>query len=163
MGIDWRNDALGSQLQFDFAVLLGRRHVLWRSTEARSYFIGLSLASLLVMGTSPVMPRWSPYDGNVHDIIRDSIFQVVSILTTTGYATGYDAHPSELVGFTPAAIALLALLMPIGGCAGSTSGGIKVVRFLARLACCPTGNSVAKLNRPACPLFASIISRLATR
>jgi trk system potassium uptake protein TrkH len=56
--------------------------------------------------------------------IRDSLFQVVSILTTTGYnSVDFDLWPNAL------RFGLLILIF-IGGCAGSTSGGLKVVRFL---------------------------------
>ncbi|MCS7083286.1 MAG: TrkH family potassium uptake protein [Bacteroidetes bacterium] len=55
---------------------------------------------------------------------RMALFQVVSILTTTGYATAdYEAWP-------PLAIATLFLLFFVGGMAGSTGGGPKVVRLL---------------------------------
>lgn len=58
------------------------------------------------------------------DSIRYSVFQVVSIMTTTGYATAdYDLWPEccKLIIF---------LLMFIGGCAGSTGGGMKVIRIV---------------------------------
>jgi trk system potassium uptake protein TrkH len=55
---------------------------------------------------------------------RDSFFQVVSILTTTGYATAdYLLWPSLLT-------ALIFVLMFIGGSSGSTGGGVKVIRVL---------------------------------
>jgi trk system potassium uptake protein TrkH len=55
---------------------------------------------------------------------RYSSFQTASILTTTGYATAdYDKWPE----FSKS---LLFLLMFIGGCSGSTGGGIKVIRVL---------------------------------
>lgn len=56
--------------------------------------------------------------------IRDALFQAVSIMTTTGYTTaGYDAWPDFLR-------MILLLLMFIGGSAGSTGGGIKVLRIV---------------------------------
>jgi trk system potassium uptake protein len=56
--------------------------------------------------------------------VRSAAFQVVSIVTTTGFATAdYDMWPGVLR-------LLLVLLMFFGGCAGSTSGGIKMVRIL---------------------------------
>lgn len=61
------------------------------------------------------------------DALRDSFFQVISIITTTGYASAdYTAWPSlcSTVLFT---------LLFIGGCAASTSGSIKVVRVLVFL------------------------------
>jgi trk system potassium uptake protein TrkH len=59
--------------------------------------------------------------------MRQSLFQVVSIITTTGYATAdYDQWPGL-------AKMVLFLLMFIGGCAGSTAGGIKIARLLLLL------------------------------
>ncbi|MCR4317242.1 MAG: TrkH family potassium uptake protein [Planctomycetes bacterium] len=56
-----------------------------------------------------------------------STFQVVSIITTTGYVTGdYDQ-------WTALAKFLLVMLMFVGGCAGSTGGGLKVVRVMVLL------------------------------
>jgi trk system potassium uptake protein TrkH len=63
--------------------------------------------------------------------VKDSLFQVISIFTTTGYATRDISSPF----FTALARQLFLLLMVIGGCAGSTGGGLKVVRvaILSRL------------------------------
>ncbi len=58
------------------------------------------------------------------DAIRQASFQVVSILTTTGYATAdYNQWPFF-------SVAILFMLMFVGGCAGSTSGGVKIDRLL---------------------------------
>lgn len=56
--------------------------------------------------------------------LRDAFFQVGSIITTTGYSTAnFDLWPSFSKG-------ILFLLMFIGGSAGSTAGGMKVIRIL---------------------------------
>jgi trk system potassium uptake protein TrkH len=55
---------------------------------------------------------------------RDSVFQVVSILTTTGYVT------ADYLLWMPLLTALIFVLMFIGGSSGSTGGGIKVIRVL---------------------------------
>jgi len=58
------------------------------------------------------------------DAIRYSLFQVVSIMTTTGFCTDdFDTWCSFSRG-------LLLLLMFVGGCAGSTGGGLKVIRHI---------------------------------
>ncbi len=56
--------------------------------------------------------------------LQDSVFQVVSISTTTGFTT---TNYSQWPGFLPV---LLLFSSFVGGCAGSTAGGMKVVRFL---------------------------------
>lgn len=57
--------------------------------------------------------------------LRDAAFQTTSILTSTGYcSTNFNCFPAV-------ALFLLLLCMFVGGCTGSTSGGFKVLRFLA--------------------------------
>jgi len=61
---------------------------------------------------------------NFGDSFRNSLFQVASIMTTTGYGTSdFDRWPDFSRG-------LLLLLMFVGGCAGSTGGGMKVIRHI---------------------------------
>ncbi len=63
------------------------------------------------------------YDSTA-DLVRDSAFQVSSIMTTTGFATAdFDLWPGM-------SKALLLFLMLVGACAGSTGGGLKVSRVL---------------------------------
>jgi trk system potassium uptake protein TrkH len=66
------------------------------------------------------------YD-NLNDAIRDSLFHVVSIGTTTGFGTsGFSDWPT----FVPVLIMFIGFF---GGCSGSTAGGIKTVRALLLL------------------------------
>ncbi len=61
---------------------------------------------------------------SVHDTVRYAAFQVVSITTTTGYSTAdFDMWPN-LIRF------MLVILMFCGGCAGSTGGGMKMIRVM---------------------------------
>ncbi|NIB39506.1 potassium transporter [Pseudomaricurvus alkylphenolicus] len=61
---------------------------------------------------------------NLHDSLSHGVFQLVSILTTTGFATtDFSAWPNVL----PFMLFYFAFM---GGCAGSTGGGIKVIRIL---------------------------------
>ncbi|MDB9712712.1 TrkH family potassium uptake protein [Flavobacteriaceae bacterium] len=60
----------------------------------------------------------------VEGVIRHSLFQVVSIVTTTGFVT------ADYTAWTPFLILIFFGLMFIGGSAGSTSGGFKIVRHL---------------------------------
>jgi trk system potassium uptake protein TrkH len=62
-----------------------------------------------------------------HDHLRTAAFQAVSIMTTTGYSS------VDFNQWLPAAKTLLLILMFIGGCSGSTGGGIKVVRLVVAL------------------------------
>ncbi len=70
-------------------------------------------------------------NGTVGTRLRTALFQVVSIATTTGFSTVNITNPL----FTPLSQQAFLLLMLIGGCVGSTSGGMKVMRvgLMARL------------------------------
>ncbi len=61
------------------------------------------------------------------ETVRHALFQVVSIITTTGFGT------ADYLLWPPVTHALLLFLMAVGGCAGSTGGGIKVMRVLILL------------------------------
>jgi trk system potassium uptake protein TrkH len=65
--------------------------------------------------------------GHVEPSVRHALFQVVSIVTTTGYAS------IDFNAWSPTAQYLLVFGMFIGGSAGSTGGGVKVVRWLVIL------------------------------
>ena len=73
---------------------------------------------------------WGDTYDSFFESLRYSSFQVVSILTTTGFSsTDSDvwSHTSKIILFS---------LMFIGGCAGSTAGSVKVVRILILLKKC---------------------------
>jgi trk/ktr system potassium uptake protein len=97
-----------------------RRHAgVWRDEELRFYLALLAVASAAVL--AKLLAR-DVYEGE--EAVRQSVFQVVSMMTTTGFASAdFNAWPI----FTGL---VLVLLMVIGGSAGSTAGAIKVVRVL---------------------------------
>jgi trk system potassium uptake protein TrkH len=96
----------------------GIRAVL-ADAEARLYaliIIGASITIAVSLVTALDMPLLTA--------VRRAVFQVVSINTTTGFSsTNFDAWPSLAKG-------VLLALMFVGGCTGSTAGGMKVGRFL---------------------------------
>lgn len=78
----------------------------------------------IIVGCSLIGVIAIPTNAGVEERIRDTLFQVISIGTTTGYATeDYDKWP-EIMRL------LMLLLMFTGGCMGSTGGGIKAARLL---------------------------------
>ena len=80
--------------------------------------------------------------GGVGHALRYSFFQVTSIISTTGFATAdFNLWP-EYSKF------LLVLLMFVGGCAGSTAGGLKVSRVMLLFKSCMI--EVKKMLRPRC-------------
>ncbi len=87
-------------------------------SELRSFLVIAALVSLVI--TLNVF--WGGRFDNFFEALRHSTFQVISNMTTTGYVTtGFVDWP----GLAPL---LLIMIGFVGGCAGSTSGGIKVAR-----------------------------------
>ncbi len=101
-------------------LVTGRLGSILRDTELRVY-LGVFVAASVVVTVA--LHSNGTYE-TVSDSARHGTFQVASILTTTGYAT------ADFATWPAVARALLFLLMFVGGCAGSTGGGIKVVRIV---------------------------------
>ena len=110
----------GVNFALHLQVLRGRAGDFFRSEELRVYFGTVMAATAVVM-----LFNWSGgiYAG-VGDNLRFSLFQVSSIMTTTGFGT------ADFELWPVVAQYLLVLLMFVGGCAGSTGGGIKVARIM---------------------------------
>jgi trk system potassium uptake protein TrkH len=109
-----------------FQCLRGRFGVLLKDTEFRVYFGSLLVASAVIVFALvewPVMTTaGTRVEPSLGSAVRHGVFQAISIHTTTGFATAdFDAWPFV-------AKAVLLTIMFIGGSAGSTAGGIKVVR-----------------------------------
>ena len=103
-----------------FATLTGRRNNIFRSEVTRWY---LSIVAAVTAVVTVSLYSNGVY-GNVAESLRYAAFQVVSLISTTGFATAdTDVWPST-------AIALLIFVSIVCGCAGSTTGGIKTDRFL---------------------------------
>ena len=101
-----------------FFVLLGQFKSVFKNEEVKTYFI--ILAASMVMITANIYNLY----GSVREALHHAAFQVASIMTTTGYSTvDFEQWPA----FSKA---ILLLLMFVGACAGSTSGGLKVSRVL---------------------------------
>lgn len=101
------------------ALLRRRPGVLVRDEELRIY-----VAILAIAGIALTVQLWSYGIAEGEEALRLGLFQVATIVTTTGYAsTDWALWPVLLL------LTLFALMF-VGGSAGSTSGGIKVVRHL---------------------------------
>jgi trk system potassium uptake protein TrkH len=113
----------GTNFSLHYLALTGRVRAYGRDEEFRFYLliiIGVSAALALVL-------TGVGFYGSVEETVRLALFQVVSIITTTGFGT------ADYLMWPPFAHAVLLMLMAVGGCAGSTGGGIKVVRLLILL------------------------------
>jgi len=92
---------------------------LFRDEEARFYMVILIAVSALL-----TVELWREGVLRGESAIRGSVFQVVSMTTTTGFAN------VDFVGWPALALMILVALMFVGGSAGSTGGSVKVVRHL---------------------------------
>ena len=103
-----------------YATITRRRNNIFRSEVVRSYIGMLSVISLFI--------ALSLYSNGTYDSLAESLrhatFQVVSVTTTSGFAT------ADTNTWTSLAIVLLVFCSVVCGCAGSTSGGMKVDRVI---------------------------------
>lgn len=99
---------------------------LFRLDEPASWFIGAIAIATLALSAS----RYAAHPVAISELevfLRENVFQVTSILSTTGYVS------ADFADWTTFCQMLLLMLMVIGGCSGSTSGGLKINRFVALL------------------------------
>ena len=100
------------------ATLRGNRKALFKDHQVRG-FLGFLLATWLVFGTW----LWLHSDNNWLDAFRIVAVNVTSVITTTGFALG------DYTTWGSFAVLLFFYLTFVGGCSGSTSGGLKIFRF----------------------------------
>ncbi|MDR3145600.1 MAG: TrkH family potassium uptake protein [Treponema sp.] len=104
-----------------YRILKGKFKDIFTNSEGRAY-LGIFIAAAAV-----VTVTLTPVYGSPGKALRYAAYQCASILSTTGAAiTDYEAWPSL-------ARMVLFCLMFIGGCSGSTAGGIKVIRLVVLL------------------------------
>lgn len=138
----WNNNPLIQYISMLFMFLGGTNFVLSyyafkgkllnviRDHEFRFYFFlvcGVSLvAGLIILFRADVaMSAYHPMVfGETESAFRHALFQVISVITTTGYVS------ADFSNWTPFLTIVFFGLMFLGGSAGSTSGGVKVVRHL---------------------------------
>ncbi|OQY18114.1 MAG: potassium transporter [Desulfobacteraceae bacterium 4572_35.1] len=112
----------GVNFSLHYYALKGRIGEYFRNEEFR-FYLYITCAAIAVL---MFMNQGTVYD-SIIDNLRYSAFQTTAILTTTGFATAdFELWP-VLTQY------LLVFLMFIGGCAGSTGGGMKVARIMLLL------------------------------
>lgn len=108
-------------MPFPLFILLaqGKPDALLRDSQVRFYLLVIVLvATALVIAQNPLRD-----DQHFADILRHSVFNTVSIITTTGFAT------QDYQAWGPAAAAIFLVITFWGGCTGSTAGGLKMFRL----------------------------------
>lgn len=109
----------GANFALHYQLLKGNIKGFFKDGEFKLYLFIVTMSIILITFN---------LNGNIYNSVKESLryasFQVASIITTTGYATiDFNTWPS----FSKL---ILLLLMFVGGCAGSTAGGMKNIRIL---------------------------------
>ncbi len=111
--------------------LHNRLKTIWNNEEFR-FYLGFTILFAVII--SSVV--FAVTGNTLEQSFRYSLFQLVSVVTTTGFVT------ADYTAWTPLLTVLFFMLMFIGGSAGSTAGGVKVVRHVILLK-----NSLMELRR----------------
>jgi trk system potassium uptake protein TrkH len=102
-----------------YRVLSGHGREVWRDSELRYFLVVIAAAGLVTVLLLP-----SEAGRSLEETLRTAYFQVISIVTTTGYGT------TDFELWPVVAHLLILQLMILGGMAGSTGGGVKSLRAL---------------------------------
>lgn len=109
----------GLNFSLHYRALKGKPLVYFKDPESIFFF------SIIAVSTAAVfLSVWLQTSETVDISFEEAIFQVVSIITTTGYGTADYEQWSSMSRM------ILLVLMFFGGCAGSTGGGLKIIRSL---------------------------------
>jgi len=100
--------------------------------EEFKFYAGITI--VVTLGVALVVASVS--DGDFEKAFRDSLFQVVSVITSTGFVS------ADYTSWTPFITMVFFILMFFGGSAGSTAGGVKIVRHIILVK-----NSILELKR----------------
>jgi len=104
-----------------YRIVRGDSIGIFKDYEFRAYITIIVISTIIL--TLAIMP----IHGSLLTAFRKGLFQTIAISTTTGYGTdNFDVYPSF-------ARLILVILMFIGGCAGSTAGGMKISRIVVLL------------------------------
>ena len=112
----------GCNFAIYYLILLGKIKHAFKSEELVSYIITVATATALIFVS--LFSKLSAFGYSLEEAFRHSLFQVASIITTTGYSTAdFNLWPEV-------AKAVLVILMFSGAMAGSTAGGMKMSRII---------------------------------
>ncbi|MCD8181414.1 MAG: TrkH family potassium uptake protein [Firmicutes bacterium] len=102
-----------------FYLMLIRKFVQIKDNEEIRWYLCIIAASAVIISLN-ILPMYKSFG----ESFRYAFFQVSSVMTTTGYST------ADFAKWPMLSQMILVILMVIGGCAGSTGGGMKVVRVM---------------------------------
>lgn len=109
----------GINYTITYCGIKGNFKKVWGSEEFKTYLFLILTLMLIVSVTLHQVT-----DLSFEQSFRNATFQIISIITTTGFVS------ADYTSWTPPLTILFFLLLFVGACAGSTSGGIKIIRHL---------------------------------
>lgn len=121
----------GTNFTMTYFGIHGQFLKVWKNEEFR-FYLGTCVLLTLITATSIYFTA----DSDIEKSFRDGLFQVISIITTTGYVSADYTQWSSFITI------LFFVMMFIGASAGSTAGGVKIVRHVILLK-----NSILELKR----------------
>jgi len=100
------------------SLMRGDVRPLWRDSQIRTFLA-------VIAGSTAGLVGWTQLTSDIDALtaLRHALFNIVSVITTTGFAS------TDYTVWGTGAVALFFVLTVLGGCTGSTSGGIKMYRF----------------------------------
>ena len=121
----------GTNFALFWYVLQGEPRELIENTEFRSYLLAMTAVGAVIsallfagIGLDAVPANVDLVPGNVENSLRQGLFQVIAVVTTTGYAS------MDFNTWDPSAQTVLLFAYFLGGSAGSAAGSIKIVRWV---------------------------------
>lgn len=121
----------GTNFTLAYFGMHGQFRKIWKNEEFK-WYLGFAIGFTLLVTLGLIFTG----GGGLEPAFRNAVFQVVSILTTTGYVT------ADYMLWAPWLIVIIFMLMFFGGSAGSTGGGPKIMRVVVMLK-----NSTQELKR----------------
>lgn len=121
----------GTNFTLTYFGLHGQLKKVWENEEFK-FYAGFTIGFVILISVVVYLVT----DHSFESSFRDSLFQIVSIITTTGFVT------ADYTGWAPLVTVIFFMFMFVGASAGSTAGGVKVVRHIILLK-----NSILELRR----------------
>ncbi|MFW6371912.1 MAG: TrkH family potassium uptake protein [Bacteroidota bacterium] len=112
----------GTNFTLSYMAIRGRFTRIIRDEEFKYYILFIFIFTLVIFSGLLITTEYE-----IEHAFRDSLFQVVSIITTTGFAT------TDYLTWKPVLYLIIFSLFFFGGSAGSTGGGIKIMRIVLLL------------------------------
>ena len=114
----------GCNFSLYYLILIGKAKEVFKSEEFKSYFAIIVAAVAIVFISLITRVESFPQNYTTEEAFRYSLFQVASLMTTTGYST------TDFSVWPTISVTVIVILMFIGGMAGSTAGGFKLSRIV---------------------------------